>query len=223
MAHQFATTASQPQRTRIEKGVVSLLSGLKKANGGYLVEVKPFAFTLKPTTTGDDVAQFVAEMSRAPSIAVHTGDRDERVKTIGGFAYESEIDLLVYFSSNNARNQQVGRMEIDSAGLASNSADPGIHIAMEHAKELLLGQRVDSGQDIKQVRCHREEEIVSAQPITIWLQTYKVTVLTQLDQFRTVTQLLDSIRFRAAGDPAEVHLPAAKTKSNTVDVNVDDL
>ena len=223
MSHVFDTGAATPQRTRIQRGAISLLSGLKKSNGGYLVEVMPFAFTLKPTTAGDDVAQFVNALSRAPSIAVAVGDRKSEIKTLGGYADWGEIELLVYFSSNNARNQQLGRMELDTAGAADDHADPGLHIVMEHAKELLLGQRLDSGTDIKQVRPFMEEEVCTLQPITIWLQTYKVTVLTQLSEFRTVTQLLESIRFRAAINPAEVHLPATKIDHGTVDINVDDL
>lgn len=224
MAHEFASGHAKPQRTRLQQGVVTLLSGLKRSAGGYLMEVMPFAFTLKPTMNGDDVAQFVSSLSKAPSIAVAVGDGRGKIRTIGGFAFEEEVDLLVYFSSSNARNQQVGRMEIDTAGLANDMADPGIHVALEHARELLLGQRIaDAGTDIKQIAPVSTEEVITAQPITIWLQTYKVTVLTQLDEFRTVDQLLESIRARLAVNPAEVHLPAAKTDIRTIDVNLDDL
>jgi len=224
MAHQFATGQTKPQRTRLQQGAVTLLSGLKRSAGGYLVEVLPYAFTMDGTTTSDDVAQFVNALSRAPSIAVHVADREDRPAAIGGFASWGEVDLLVYHSSNNARNQQIGRMEIDTAGLADDHADPGLHIMMEHARELIIGQRAGApGDDIKQVRPFREQEVITAQPITIWLQTYKVTVLTQLDEFRTVTQLLGSLRFRTSQDLTEVHLPAAKTKSTTLDINEDDL
>lgn len=222
--HKFDTGKTVPQRTRIQQGAVQLLSGLKKSNGGYLVEVMAFPFTLKPTTSNDDAAQFVTALSRAPSIAVAVGDRDSEVRGIGGFQEWGDIELLVYFSSNNARNMQVGRMEIDAAGLADLTADPGLHVVMEHAKELLIGQRAGApGSDIKQIRPVKEEEIWTAQPITIWLQTYKITVLTQISEFRTVTQLLESIRFRAALAASEVHLPAAKADHATVDVRVDDL
>lgn len=223
MSHAFDTGAAAPQRTRIQRGAISLLSGLKRSVGGYLMDVIPFAFTLRPTTSNDDAAQFVAAISRAPSIAIAVGDRQDRTTGIGGFGSVGEIDLLVYFSSNNARNQQLGRQEIDTAGAASDTADPGLHVMMEHARELLLGHYPDSGADIKQIRFDREEEILTAQPISIWLQTYKLTVLTQLAEFRTVTQLLESIRFRAAINPAEVHLPAAKIDHATVDIREDNL
>jgi hypothetical protein len=224
MAHQFDTGALAPQRTRLEDGAVALLSGLKKVNGGYLAEVFSIGFTLETTTNGDDVAQFVAAMSRAPSIAVHAGDRVDRPNTIGGFTSEGTIDLIVYFSSNNARGAQIGRMKIDTAGLASDTADPGLHIIMEHAKELLIGQRAGAPFfDIKQCVPDSEREYITAQPITIWKQVYKVKVMTQIDEFRTVEQLLSSIRFRSSQNPAEAHLPAPKTDTTTLDVNVDGL
>lgn len=224
MAHTFDTGRASPQRTRIQQGAVQLLSGLKKSNGGYLVEVMAFPFSLKPTTSNDDATQFVSALSRAPSIAVAVGDLHDEQVGIGGFGARGEIELLVYFSSNNARNMQVGRMEIDNAGLADITADPGLHVVMEHAKELLVGQRAGApGADIKQCRRVKEEEIWTAQPITIWLQTYKVFVNTQISEFRTVSQLLESIRFRGALASNEVHLPAAKTDHATIDVHVDDL
>jgi hypothetical protein len=164
-------------------------------------------------------------LSRAPSIAVHVGERIDEPGGIGGFSFRGEFDLHVYLSSNNMRDQQVGRMEIDSAGLASNQADPGLHIVMEHVRELVVGRyaTAPTAADIKQARPVRERAIITAQQITIWEILFKVKVNTQIDEFRTVTQLLDSIRFRAAQNPAEVHLPAAKTDPRTIDVNVDDL
>ncbi len=223
MAQVFDNGLHVPQRTRIQQGAIQLLSGLKKSNGGYLAEVLPFAFTMRPNMGEEDAAQFVMALQRAPSIAIAVGDRDSEIKTIGGYSEWADIELLVYFSSNNARNQQIGRMEIDSAGLADDQADPGLHVVLDHVKELLIGQRCGgAGADIKQIRPVKEEEILTAQPITIWLQTYKITVLTRISEFRTVTQLLESIQFRTSLKATEVHLPTPKTDHSTVDI-LDDL
>lgn len=225
MAHQFDTGQSAPQRTRLELGVVSLLSGLKRANGGYLVEVQPYAFTMETAADEESVAQFVNALSRAPSIAVHVGERVDEPGGIGGFSFRGEFDLHVYLSSNNMRNQQVGRMQIDTAGLASNQADPGLHIVMEHVRELVIGRYATTpvAADIKQARPFRERAIITAQQITIWEQLYKVKVMTQLDEFRTVQQLLTSLRFRASMNPADHPPPAAPLDKTSIDVNVDDL
>lgn len=225
MAHQFATGATAPQRTRLQQGIVSLLSGLKKSAGGYLVEVMAYAFTIDTAADEESVAQFVMALSRAPSIAVHVGERIDQPGGIGGFSFLGEYDLHVYFSTNNMRNQQVGRMEIDSAGLASDTADPGIHIVLEHARELVCGQYATTpiGADIKQARPFRERAIFTGQQITIWEQLYKVKVQTQLDEFRTVTQLLTSLRMRATLNPSDQPPPAAPLDKTSIQVNDDDL
>ena len=225
MAHQFDTGASAPQRTRLEQGVVSLLSGLKRASGGYLVEVFPFPFTMETAGDEDDVRQFVVALSRAPSIAIHVGERVDKPGGIGGFSWEGEFDLHVYLSSNNMRNNQVGRMEIDSAGLASNQADPGLHIIMEHVRELVIGRYATTpvGGDIKQARPFRERAIATMQQVTIWEQLYKVTVMTRIDEFRTVTQLLTQLRMRITQNPADQPPPAAPLDKTSIDLNEDNL
>lgn len=224
MAHAFDTGASKPQRTRIQQGAISLLSGLKRSNGGYLMEVLPFGGVVRSYSDEEGAAQIVELLSKAPSIAVGLGDRLNQMVGIGGYQARGELDLLVYFSSSNARNAQIGRQEIDVVGSASDTADPGLHVMMEHATELLIGQYCGgAGDDIKQVRCETEQELITTGPVTVWLQTYKITVLTQISEFRTVEQLLESIRFRAAVNPLEAHLPAAATDPRTIDVNVDDL
>lgn len=224
MAHAFDTGQTKPQRTRIQQGAVALLSGLKKSNGGYLAEVMPFGFILHRDSHPDDVAQFVNALSRAPSIAVALGDRDSNTAGVGGYAERGEISMHVYFSSTNARGQQVGRQEIDTAGLASTAADPGLHVILDHAKELLIGQRAGApGADIKQVRPSVERQLINDQAITIWEQIYKITVNVIISEFRTVHQLLESIRFRTAINPLEVPLPATKIYPTTVDINVDQL
>ncbi len=225
MAHQFDTGQSEPQRTRLEKGVVSLLSGLKKSAGGYLVEVRPYAFTMETAADEESVAQFVMTLSRAPSIAIHVGERVDEPGGIGGYSFRGEFDLHVYLSSNNMRDQQVGRMQIDTAGLASDTADPGLHIVMEHVRELVVGRYATTpiAADIKQARPIRERAIITAQQITIWEILFKVKVMTQIDEFRTVAQLLESIRFRATMNPADRPPPASPLDKTSIDINVDDL
>lgn len=224
MAHAFDTGAAAPQRTRIQRGAITLLSGLKKSNGGYLLEVLPFGGVVRSYSDEEGAAQIVELLAKAPSIAVGLGDRSNVMAGMGGYQARGELDLLIYFSSNNMRDVQIGRQEIDVVGTASPTADPGLHVMMEHAVELLIGQRCGgAGTDVKQIRCETEQELITTGPVTVWLQTYKVTVMTQISEFRTVSQLLESIRFRGSLIPGEVHLPAAKTDPSTIDVNVDSL
>lgn len=224
MAHAFDTGAVAPQRTRIQRGAITLLSGLKRSNGGYLMEVLPFGGVVRSYSDEEGAAQIVELLAKAPSIAVGLGDRSMLMAGMGGYQAKGEIDLLVYFSSNNQRDAQIGRQEIDTVGSASNAADPGLHVMMEHAVELLIGQRCGGvGADIKQIRCETEQELITTGPVTVWLQTYKVSVMTQISEFRTVSQLLESIRFRSAIVSGEIHLPDPATDPSTIDVNVDGL
>ena len=223
--HRFDTERSAPTRTRLQQGILSLLSGLKKSNGGYLVEVMPYAFSMETAGDEDDVRQFVMTLSRAPSIAVHVGERVDRPVAIGGFSWEGEFDVHVYLSSNNMRSQQVGRMEIDTAGLADTQADPGLHIIMEHTRELLIGRYANPppGGDLKQLRPASERAIWTGQSITIWEQLYKVRVYTHYSEFRTVNQLLTSLHSRLTQNPADRPPPAAAHDATSIDISDDNL
>lgn len=222
MAHAFDTGDTQPQRTRIRQGVVSLLSGLKRPTG-YLMEVSPTKLVVRSYRDEIGVAQLASLVNRWPSIAVAVGDRQSNAKAIGGYQEQGQLDLLLYIASNNARPGVAGRQEIDSAGLASDIADPGLDIILDHVKELLIGQYVDAVGDIKQLKPDREEQLYTESSAEVWLQSYIITTMVQISEFRTVTQLLESIRFRAAINPAEVQLPDPKIDHATVDVHVDDL
>jgi len=223
VAHKFDSGAAAPQRTRIQQGALALLSGLRRSEGGYLLELQPFGSVINGRDDDVGAGQLISILTRMPAIAVALGGRTSEVKGMGGYAEVGEIDLLIYFASSNARNMAIGRQQIDGPGLANDQADPGLHIMLDHAKELLLGQWPDVGSDIKQLRPHMEEPVFSSAAMTVWLQTYKVTVNTRISEFRTVKQLLTSIRFRAAQDPDEVPLPPSPTKTATIDVNVDNL
>ena len=224
MTHKFDTGFDLPQRTRIRRGAVSLLSGLKRSNGGYLMDVIPWGGIVRVYTDVDGVASLQGALKKMPAIAVAVGDRSSEVKTIGGYNEWGSIDLLVYFVSNNARADQIWRHEADATGRANDMADPGLDVMMDHAKELLIGQRCGApGNDIKQIRPQNERELYTDQSHTIWVQEYQITTLVQISEFRTVTQLLESIRFRAATDPTEVKLPTHASFPSTIDINQDGL
>lgn len=225
MSHAFDTGASKPQRTLILEGVLALLAGLKKP-AGYLNAVIGWPRPVRSYTDVDGIVQLMDALSgRAPSIAVHVGDASWGKGAVGGFTWEKEIELLLYFASTHKRDHLTGRIVTDAIGLADDNADPGLNVMMEHAFELVLGRRPGGivVPSIKQVRPQREEELVTDGQITIWLQTYRVIAMSQISEWRSVTQLLDSIRFRAAIDEDEVHLPTAATDSATIDFNRDDL
>jgi hypothetical protein len=223
MALDFNTGLAKPQRTLITEGAIALLSGLLRPTG-YLATVIPWGSVVRSYTDEVGVVQLHDALSaRAPGIAIATGDGPSTTAGIGGFQAKKVIDLLVYFASTNKRDGYSGRMARDGASLASGTADPGLHVMMEHAAELLIGQRCGASSSIKQIVTDREEELYTGEQVTIWLQTYRVEVRTNLKEFRNATQLLADLRFRLATNPDEVRLPDAATDPGTLDTFNDDI
>lgn len=215
--HHFDTTLLKPQRTMITEGAIALLSGLLRPVG-YLGAVIPWGAAVTSRTDEVGVAQFVSAMTaRSPSIAIVTGDASMTPAGIGGFQSKKTMDLLVYICTTHKRDGYLGRMALDGQGSADLTADPGLHIIMEHVTELMIGQRAGSTSSIKQIVPDREEELYTGEQVTIWLQTYRVEVRTNISEFRTVKQLVTSIHHRLSTNLAEVPPPAAKT-SVAIDV-----
>lgn len=235
MAHAYDTGLAAPQRTLIQDGVVTLLAGLKRTAvpvAGYLQAVVPWGGVVRTWTDVDGVAMLGEELQgQAPAIAVAVGDLASVPAGTGGFGFKEELELLLYFVSNHARSITRGRAKIDTTGAADVTKDPGLHVMMAHAKELVVGQRCGlspSTPSIKQIRPDREEELLTRPDLTIWLQTYKITTTLTINPNRGVTQLLESLRVRTIEDPstgvdAEIELPDDATKSTTIDTYRDDL
>lgn len=221
MTRTFDTRAHLPQRTLIRRGVISLLSQLKRSNGGYLIDVVPFGAVVRSYTDIDGVAMLIETLKgRTPSIAVGLGDAAGSINDIGGFQADKEIQVCLYHCSAHGRNLLVGRHEQDVNADISDTVDPGLDVMMEHAEELVIGQYcgiVPPIPSIKQARIDREEELHTMAPLTIWLQTFRVPVKRDINQFRNVTQILQSIAWRLAIDPAEVPPPDPKVDELSLD------
>lgn len=224
MAHSFDTGTSQPQRTILQDAVVSLLSGLKRVNGGYLLDVVPFGGVVRSYTDETDIQLLMKALGRSPSIAVATGTRQFQTLATQRTEFSSECELILYFTSQHERDMQTGRMASDVVALANDQADPGLHVAMAHALELICGVFPTTlTTTIKQVIPQIEEEFATLPAITIWRQVYRVMMTTLKvkgiggNEFRTPAQLLESIGWRITTDPAEVQRPAAATSSTTID------
>jgi len=219
VAHAFDTGLAAPQRTLILAGVVTLLASLLKANGLYLHSVIPWGGVIRSWTDTDGIAMLHESLlGRLPAIAVALGDRSSKPAGTGGWQFQSELELLLYFASNNARDITLGRQTIDVVGAAANAADPGLHVMLEHAEQLVIGGRCGASATIKGIRPDREEELGTFDDMTLWLQTYQVTLARTIKKDRSVTQFLDDIRVRVTQEDGEAELPDPKTKETTLDV-----
>jgi hypothetical protein len=208
MAHAFDTSLSRAQRTLIRAGAVTLLAGLKRP-AGYLQAVVPWGGIVR--SFQDDLGidllwQTLA--GRAPAMAIALGDKVSVPKGMGGFNFAGEIELIVYHISNHPRDLELGRLEIDVAGLAANTSDPGLDVMMEHAEELLIGQVAAVSNTIKQIRPHREEELRTEDGVTLWAQRYSVLVARTINPHRNVSTLLTEMRSAIRTSDAVTDVPA---------------
>lgn len=227
MAHVFDTGLDAPVRTVILNRTVALLAGLKRP-AGYLGNVIPWGGVVRSwmDTSGVDML-FETLSGAAPAIAIAVGDCSSAPAGAGGFTFKEEIELLLYHVSNNMRDVTLGRMIADAVALAGDTNDPGLHVAMAHAKELVIGMYASGSTpahpSIKQIRPDREEELTTRDDVTIWLQTYRVTLSTTIKQNRSVSQIIDSIRVRTTQEDGEAKLPNAATSPTTIDANIEPL
>lgn len=228
MAHAFDTKLALPQRTIVRRGAIALLSGLLRANGGYLAAVVPFGAVVRSHTDIDGLANGLDALEKTiggqlPAVAIALGERASEPAGIGTHKHQSELELLAYIVSDHKRDLVDGRLELDVVASASDLADPGLDVMMEHVEELLVGQRCGASTTVKHIRPDREDELLTRPELTIWVQTYKLTLTRSLNQFRGVTQLLDEVRTRVALEHDEVKQPLVATNPSTVDSHRDDL
>lgn len=222
MSHTFAGGLHIPQRTLVQQGVVDTLTPLKISAGGYLLDVVKTGAVVRSYTDEAGIAGLAAEMNRCPCIAVATGSCSYETTGIGGKEARGDLQIPVYFASQHGRGMQVGRMEADVVALADVTADPGIHVMMQHAIELLLGSYPNTTTaKIKQLKIRDEHELVTLAEITIWMQTWTTQIFAHESgtQFRTAPQLLESIHWRVTTKADEDNRPAAATSSTSIDAD----
>lgn len=209
MAHSFDTGLARSQRSLLRAGAVELLAGLLRPTG-YLAAVVPFGGIVRGYTDGLGIEQLQqALVGRSPGVAIALGDRTSKASGIGGFEYQADLELLAYFYSNHPRDLELGRHESDIAGLASDTADPGLDVIMEHVEELLVGQRAGGAKSIKQVRPVREEELLTNSEGTFWVQRYAVTLNRHINAHRGVQELLTELRTKVRTTDDAMAPPAA--------------
>jgi hypothetical protein len=208
VAHAFDHGLSRPLRTMIRDGVVALLQGLTTGEGGYLRAVVPFGGIVRGYTDELGVDLLWQTLNgRSPAIAVGLGDRVTKPNGMGGYNHSAELELVLYVMSNHQRSISSGRTSLDTPGAADTTKDPGLEVILEHAEELIIGQRLGGTEttnpigevtratsQIKQVIPTREEELRTDNTATLWAQRYAITVLRTINPRRGVTQMLEELR-----------------------------
>lgn len=223
--HTFDGGLDVPQRTLVQQGVVDTLLPLTLARGGYLLDVFKVGCVVRSYTDDAGIAQLFSEIQgRTPCIAVATGDRPFENLSIGGKNAKGELTVLLYFCTQHSRGNHIGRLESDVASQTRRKSDPGLHVVMQHAMELLLGSYPSTTTaKVKQMKITREDELATIPEITIWVQTWQTTTFGRQDgsEWRSAPQLLESIHWRVTTDPDEDNRPDPATVSTSLDVDSD--
>jgi hypothetical protein len=193
MAHSFDTDLTVPQRTKLRDAVVTRLGGLLRTNGLYLDEVKPFGRPLRGTLGEDELADLARVLVPGRStILVAVGAAKFKPLGVNGVKdrYLADVDLMLYFSSNNARSL-IDRIVQDPGSVRSNKKDPGVEVMMEHARELMLGyQLTDASDTIYRIVPVDEDEIDTGDDYVFWMQNYIVQFEASVKRYKNITELM---------------------------------
>jgi len=145
MSHTFDSGLSRSQRRLIREAVVAKLGELRLASlpGStsdlYTVAVLELAAPIK---WGDgDLEDHIkkAVVGRSPVICVALGAREFMATNTDERRWRGALDVHVYVVSSHARGLLERLRGGDAAAEASNAADPGLEVAMEHVFERLAG------------------------------------------------------------------------------------
>jgi hypothetical protein len=223
MAHQFDTGLGTPQRTLVRRGAVATLSPLKRSNGGYLSDVRPFGGIVRTYTDDDGIEFLMKAFTRTPCIGVQLGTQEFETLAIGGRQALSDCELMLYVATQHGRDELLGRQESDVTAGVDPSADPGLDVMLEHCIELMHGTypTLLTG-TVKQIQIKRQQELVTSPEITIWLQTYRVKLQSyaRAREWRTAPQLLADLANRVTTETTEVGRPNPATEPTTIDFDV---
>ena len=200
MAHVFDTGLDKPQRTKIRDALIARLASLKISAGLYLQNVVTIPRPIRGD--GDDLglgALEVAAQAQAPTVAIALGGAKVKEGSEEAIIGQAEIEFALYVISKHGRAMDAGRLYGDAIAAASNTADPGVFVMLEHIRERVHGQDLGvSGVDVP--RWKLEDELITEENITIWEQRYSVLVSVEINPDRAETEVMTSIEAEHEGD-----------------------
>lgn len=204
---------NKPQRAVVQDAVVLLLERLQIANGGYLACVEATDSQVHTPDDADEVNDMIDQVGgRMPALLVATGDAE--LDTAGDVSvWQSELDVHLYFLNNNARSR-IARTVQDVVALADPKADPGVFVAMEHARMLLAGQIPGGIMQLKRLRPIRERRVGTNGVMVVWEQIYRTKVSVQVDLKRDIALELTQINtYNRLAEQASTDEPIVSTET----------
>lgn len=213
MAHVFDTGFERPQRRLIREAIVAQLGQLRvptlpgSTSDLYVVAVVELAAPIK-FGDGDLEEHFKEAMGgRSPAIAVALGERRFAPTNTDERRWRGDLDVHVYVSSSHSRGLVERLRGGDAAAEASNNADPGLEVAMEHVFERLSGFALTDHLGAE-LRPDHEEFPYVADDFTVAEMVFTVQTTTDVKPRRVYTTLAEVIETTHtdvdAGDPSDV-------------------
>jgi hypothetical protein len=213
---QFDTGLGKSLRALVQDGVIDLLQRMLRENGGYIQAIEPTSVIVRGANDEQGLALILDQLQgRSPAILVATGDKSYSAAGIGGFRWRAELRVHVYFVNNSLRSR-LARLVGDVVSDADSSADPGVHIAMEHAEELLVGS-IPGGtlNMVQSIVPNEETQLGEDAKQELWHQVYTVEVSRSINAKRDITLELERIdayhRLADQQQPTDAPIVATQT------------
>lgn len=175
MAHAFDHGLAKPLRTLVRDGVVAALQPLLVSSGGYLLAVE--ALSSQVRSDDDETMGRIHEVlsGRSPAVLVALGGKEYTEAGNLQHRWSADLTVQVIVFSNHARSLEA-RLAGDVVSAASDLADPGIDVVLEHVEQLLIGNNLVIGSKAHTLLPQREEEISTDDGQSVWAQTYAIKV-----------------------------------------------
>ena len=173
--------------------VCSLLARLDRQNGGYLNAIIPTTTIITSGAIDDDSIGFLMDdlRGRAPAIAVSTGTLTFIAKGDVD-KWDGRLEVYVYVLVNSMRSR-MSRQRGDVVSAADIVADPGAFVICEHARQLLIGQRLAVPGKVKELKPITERRIATDDVFELWEQHYTVDAATSGNLKRDIALELKAI------------------------------
>lgn len=155
---------------------------------------------------------------RVPSCGVALSRMEATTTGMGGTTYNGEIEIDVYWFSQNTRGFVVGRLEPDAVSLANFAADPGIDVMLELGSNYLSGWRPAGplGTRCAQLRFVREWPIVQEAKWSVWGQRYRAMLSRDVNPKRDLAAYMIELhaihRSTADADPTRKLIETIKPR-----------
>jgi hypothetical protein len=217
MPHAFDTGATVAQRTRVRNAVIAKLAPLLKTADPqrYLHAVKPLAEMYEKGGQHGEALLLEALNGAQPAIAVALGRMPFDTGGMDPASLTGDLPIGVYCVSQNQRGTVEGRLAADVVATTDVTADPGVETILEHALELLAGQRlpdptVEPDEDgvltllsgVQELRAEFEDLHVF-KDITIGELRFTVQVTREINRGRDVTQVATEVENKVFADSIE--------------------